>query len=273
MKSVVADARFRVMCLRIEPKVGSPIYLTHYPRDLVINGHTYLSSTGYDFTGYSSTTSMSPGVVDLEGISGLSGIDYDTIASGMLDNARAYLFATTWNNPIEDEEEIVASILGKTTLRDKKYIIEEMALIDALNQSVGKTYTVACSRTFGDAGCGINTAAVAVTGTITDVASGYTVRDSARPEAEDYFAAGTIQFTSGENAGLKPLEIKWYAPGGFIEVFEAFHYLPAVGDAYVMIPGCRKRHEDCRDKWSNIVNFFGFSYIPTGSTYAQVGSQ
>ena len=273
MKAHVADPRFRVMCLRIEPKVGSPIYLTHYPRDLVINGHTYLSSTGYDFTGYSSTTSMSPGVVDLEGISGLAGIDYDTIASGVLDNARAYLFATTWNAPIEDEEEIVASILGKTTLRDKKYTIEEMALIDALNQSVEKTYTVACSRTFGDAGCGINTAAITVTGTLTTASSGCVIRDSARTEAADYFAAGIIQFTSGLNAGLKPLEIKRYEADGTIEVFEAFHYLPAVGDAYVMIPGCRKRHEDCRDKWHNIVNFFGFSYIPTGSTYAQVGSQ
>ncbi len=273
MKSVVADARFRVMCLRIEPKVGSPIYLTHYPRDLVINGHTYLSSTGYDFTGYSSTTSMSPGVVDLEGISGLSGIDYDTIASGMLDNARAYLFATTWNNPIEDEEEIVASILGKTTFRDKKYTIEEMALIDALNQSVGKTYTVACSRTFGDARCQVNLSAITVTGTLTAATSQSIFRDASRSEAADYFAAGTIQFTSGLNANLTPLEIKRYEADGTIEVFEAFHYQPSAGDSYSMIPGCRKRLDDCRDKWSNVINFFGFSHIPTGSTYAQVGQQ
>ena len=101
MKSVVADARFRVMCLRIVPKIGSSIYLTHHPRDLTMNGHTYLSTSGYDFTGYSSTTSMSPGVVDLEGVAGMAGLGYDQINSGVFDGARAYQFATTWKTPIE----------------------------------------------------------------------------------------------------------------------------------------------------------------------------
>ena len=58
---------------------------------------------------------MSPGVVDLNGIAGLAGIGYDEIASGVFDSARGCLFATTWNSPIEDEEPIVSSTLGKTT--------------------------------------------------------------------------------------------------------------------------------------------------------------
>jgi len=48
--------------------------------------------------------------------------------------------------------------------------------------------------------------------------------------------------------------------------------LPQVGDTFVMIPGCRKRLEDCRDKWVNIINFFGFTRIPTASTYQQIGT-
>lgn len=274
MKTVVADARFRVMCLRIVPKIGSSIYLTHHPRDLAMNGHTYLSTSGYDFTGYSSTTSMSPGVVDLEGVAGMAGIGYDQINSGVFDGARAYQFATTWKTPIEDEEPIVASILGKTTLREGRYVIEEMALIDAMNQNVGLTYTAACSRTLGDSGCQVSLAAITVTGTITGVTSNSIVRDATRSEAADWFGAGTIQFTSGANAGLKPLEIKSYAADGTIEVFEPFYYAPAVGDAYTMIPGCRKRQtEDCKNKFGNVINFFGFSYIPLGSAYAQVGTK
>jgi hypothetical protein len=35
MKSTVADYRYRVLCLRIVPVTGSPIYLTDHPRDLV----------------------------------------------------------------------------------------------------------------------------------------------------------------------------------------------------------------------------------------------
>jgi len=101
MKSVVADYRFRVICLRIVPKVGSPIYLTHHPRDLVMSGHTYLSSSGYDFTGYSAASNLSPAMIDLEGIAGLAGIGFDEISSGLFDNARAYLFATSWKTPVE----------------------------------------------------------------------------------------------------------------------------------------------------------------------------
>lgn len=274
MKSVVADYRYRVQCLRIVPKSGSPIYLTQHVRDLTMNGHTYLSASGYDATAYSSAANLSPSMVDLEGIAGAAGIGYDEISSGIFDNARTYRFATTWRNPIEDEEAIVSSIFGKTTLQDKRYIIEEMSLSDALNETIGMTYTVACPKTFGGqeyAGCKINLALITATGTITAVSSMSIVRDASRSEDFDYFGAGTIRFTSGANAGLKPLEIKRYEADGTIETHEAFHYPPAVGDAYTMIPGCRGRLEDCRDKWNNIYNRGGFDWIPTGSTYAQVG--
>lgn len=272
MKSVVADYRYRTMCLRIVPVSGSPIYLTHHVRDLVMGGHTYLTTSGYDFTNYSATTDFSPSLIDLEGISGLAGIGYNEIASGVFDNARAYLFATTWTNPVEDEEPIVASFLGKTTLMDQGYKIEEMGLLDALNQSVGLTYTAACSRTFGDTGCGISLPSLTVTGTLTAVTSASIMRDSVRGEAADYFAYGTLAFTSGANTGLKRREIKRHEADGTIEVFEPFHYTPVIGDAYSLIPGCRKRQQDCRDKYSNILNFFGFSNVPTSSQYSQVGA-
>ena len=56
-----------------------------------------------------------------------------------------------------------------------------------------------------------------------------------------------------------------------LEVFEALPYAMAVGDAYILIPGCRKRIEDCRDKWANVPNFGGFPDVPTSSVYASRG--
>ena len=220
MKTTIADPRTRVICLRIVPTTGSPIYLTRHVRDLTMNGQTYLSTSGYDFSGYSAESAMSPAIFELQGIAGAAGIGYDEVASGLFDGARGYLFATTWNAPVEDEEPIAASFLGKTTLRDGRYVIEEMALIDALNQSVGKTYAAACPKTFGGteyAGCGVSVAAITVTGTLTAVTSNAAVRDSARTEAADWFGAGTLAFTSGANAGLRPLEVKAYAADGTIE--------------------------------------------------------
>jgi uncharacterized phage protein (TIGR02218 family) len=351
MKPAVADRRYRVHCLRIVPQWGSTIYLTDHVRDLVMGANTYKTDSGYQFSGQASEANMSPGVLDLEGIANIAGIGFDQIVSGVFDNARVYAFATTWTSPTVDEEPLGVAILGRTTVKDDRYTAEMMMLVDALNQSVGKTYTASCPKRFGGqeyAGCKIALGPITVTGTITDVTSNSVFRDSTRAEAADYFGEGSIAFTTGANAGLKPMEIKshvgvhvgtitaitkaasavvtigantyvageivsfsgvsgmtqinglngtvtgvgattitvninssgfsTYTSGGTvataagtITTHEAFYYTVTVGDSYTLIPGCRKRLEDCRDKWVNIANFGGFTYVPTQSTYTKSG--
>ena len=272
MKSVVADHRYRVLCLRIVPTAGSPIYLTDRPRDLVMGGHTYLSTAGYEFTGYAATAGFSPASIDVEGIAGAAGVTRAAVGSGLFDGARCYVFATSWATPVEDQEPVVAGIFGSATLRDHRFWIGGVSLVDVLNQSVGQTYGAQCPKVFGGteyAGCGVSLAANTVTGTLSSVTSASVFASAARTEPADYFGAGTIQFTSGPNAGLKALEIKSFA-AGVITTFEPFYYLPVAGDAYTMVRGCRKRLSDCQ-AYSNVVNFGGFPFIPTGSTYSQVG--
>lgn len=274
MKPAVANNAYKIHCLRIVPQWGPSIYLTDHPRDLVIGANTYKTDSGYQFSGQASESSMAPGVMDLDGIAGIAGIDRNKIVSGVFDNARVYAFATTWRSPVVDEEPLGVAIMGKTTVKDNRYTAELMMLVDALNQSVGQTYTATCPKAFGGteyAGCAVALGPITVTGTITGVTSNSVFRDSARAEAADYFGEGTIAFTTGANAGLKPLEIKSHAADGTITTHEAFHYGVAVGDAYTLIPGCRKRLEDCRDKWNNILNFGGFSFVPTKSVYTRRG--
>jgi len=273
MKSAVADRQYKIHCLRIVPQWGSTIYLTDHPRDVVIGANTYQTDSGYQFSGHASEANMAPGVMDLEGISGIAGIDRDEIVSGVFDGARVYAFATTWTSPVVDEEPLGVAIMGKATMRDDRYTAELMMLVDALNQSVGKTYTPSCQKEFGGqeyAGCMVALGPLTVTGTLTSVTSNSVFRDSTRAEAADYFGAGTIAFTTGDNAGLKPIKIKTHAVDGTFTLHEPFHYAVAIGDAYTLIPGCRKRQADCIG-WSNIINFGGFSFVPTQSTYTQVG--
>ncbi len=279
MKSTVADYRYRVLCMRIVPVAGSPIYLTDYPRDLTMSGHTYLSTAGYQFTGYAGTAGFSPASIDIEGIAGASGLSRAAVGSGLFDGARCYVFATSWVSPVEDQEPIVCGIFGKTEMKDDRYYINGVSLIDALNQTIGQTYGAQCPKTFCGteyAGCGVSLAANTVTGTLTSVTSASVFTSAARTEADDTFGAGTIRFTSGPNAGLKALEIKSFA-GGVITTYESAYYLPVAGNSYSMVRGCRKRMADCQARWngtstfSNILNFGGFLWIPAGSTYAQVG--
>lgn len=277
MKTHVVPFGTRAYCVRIEATNGLVVRLTSHPRDLVAGGQTYLSQSGYEFTGRSDGTGTAPGVMDLQGVADIAGVSKDAMASGVFDNARMYVFATDYTAPVDDEEPIGAAILGKARIEDERYVIEMMSLIDALNQSVGKTYTAACQKTFGGqeyAGCKVDLVPITVTGTITHVTSSAVVRDSSRVEVADWFGAGTLRYTSGPNAGLKAQEIKRYEADGTIETFEPAYYAPSVGDAYEMIPGCRKRRaEDCRDKWNNIINCGAFGDVPTSSTYSQVGSK
>ncbi len=272
MKPSVVDYQFRITCIRIEPLIGAPIYITDHIRDLTIGGHLYRSDAGYEFSGNAAESSMTPGTFDLEGIIELAGINRASIASGFLDNAKLYVFATEWNAPAEDDEPISKGILGRTTLKDDRYSIEVMSLIDAMNQPIGKTYGATCPKKFGGqeyAGC--KKVVSPVTGTVTSVTDRYKFRDAARTELADYFGAGSIVWTSGANVGLKSQEVKAYAADGTIELYEAFFYPMQVGDTYSLTPGCRKRLEDCRDKWANVLNFGGFTRIPTGSTYTTRG--
>lgn len=272
MKTTVAPWEHAAACVRIECVNGTIVRLTAYPFDLVMsNGAVYKTDYGYEPTAYSADTSFSPSAIDIEGIVAFGGVSKDALASGVFDNARVYVFRCDYFNPVEDYEEVAAGFFGKTTLEDDKYRIEGMGLKDALNQSVGLTYTAPCSRTFGDAGCQKSLPAITVTAAITSVTSPYVVRLSSLAFAEDYFGAGTIEITTGDNAGLKALEIKSHAADGTITTFEPFYYAPQVGDTAMLIPGCRKRKVDCYVKWTNIDNNFGFSDVPTSSTYQQIG--
>lgn len=275
MKSTVADYQTLALCLRIVPVLGATVRLTRYPRNLTMsNGQVYVTGSGYDFSGYTAESTMAASALDLEGILGIAGIGRDQIASGIYDNARAYLFATSFLNPVEDEEPIVASILGKTSLLNSKYKIEEMALVDALGQSVGDTYTANCRKTLGGqefGGCHVNLATFTVTGTVTGVTSVLVFRDSARTEAADWFGQGTITFTGGANAGLGPLQVRDYAADGTFTLYEPTYYPVAPGDAYSAIPGCRHRAVDCLTKYNNKLRFGGFEWVPTSSTYSKVG--
>jgi len=279
MKSVVAPFDRMAWCVRIVCTDGATVVrLTAHPRDLKMsNGQVYVAQSGYDFTGQTEGTSMAPGVMDMHGIANEAGIGRDAVASGVFDNARVYLFACDYTNPVEDYEPIGLAIFGKSRFEDERYVAELMMLIDAMNQSVGETYTPGCKKTFGGQdqfGCGVDLSLITVTGAITAVTSSSVVRDASRGEAADWFGAGTIRFTSGANAGLKPLEIKSYDADGTVTTFEPFYYAPQVGDAYEMVPGCRKRRtEDCRNKWNNVPRFGGFADMPTSSVYSQVGSR
>lgn len=293
MKAHVADYRYRVYCARIEPKGDGPIIrLAGYPVPLTMsNGEVYQVESGYEFSGYSGTSTMAASSVDLSGIMQSGAVTQDDLASGVYDNANVFVFATTFLAPIEDEEEVAKMFFGKVDFAEDTYNVELMSLSDALSQKVSRTYAPTCRNTLFDrtidgriiatsastctgprsAPDGPDIADYLVTGTLTSVTNQYEFADSSRSEADDWFAYGEIRFLTGANVGLRPSQLKRFDIGGAIELHEALFYMPVVGDQYEMIPGCRKRAADCKDKFGNKINFGGQDHVPAPSVYQQVG--
>lgn len=274
MKSIVAPYETSVKCLRIVCTNGTTIRLTRYPFDLKMsNLEVYTADSGHDFSAVLSETSFSAGAFDLEGFVGISGLTRDAIASGVFDGAECFLFATDFLSPVEDYEPISKSTLGKTTLEDDRYTIEEMGIIDKLGQTVGWSHTVQCPNTFGGTehgGCKVNVAAITVVGAVTSVTSPLVFTDSSRAEAADYFGWGLVEFTSGPNAGLKPIRIRDFAAGGVFTLYEPPYYPLTAGVTFSAEPGCRRRLVDCQAH-GNVARFGGDLYIPLGSMVKSVG--
>lgn len=293
MKSHVADYRTRVHCARIEPANDSPVVrLTEYPINLkMANGQVYYAGNGYEFSGYGTGTKFSSSSMDLNGILKAGFISKDDLDSGVYDNARLYVFATTWDAPIDDEEPLGSFIMGAVSTEDNDYSAQLMSLIDVASQDVGRTYSAVCPWTLFDQTLDRKVLPVSrsrctgprsapdgplledylVVGVVTSVTSASLITDTARTEPADWFGYGNIRFVTGPNAGLKPMQIKRFEDGQ-IELIESFFYMPSIGDEYEMIPGCRKRlAQDCVAKYANAINHGGQAHVPTSSQYSQVG--
>jgi uncharacterized phage protein (TIGR02218 family) len=284
MKAVVADWQTIVYAMRIVARSGETIRLVQYPRNLVMSGQTYFSDSGYQFTGILSSSSMAASMVDNDGIFTAQGISKVDVQTGKWDGALGYVFATSWQNPVEDEEPIGKFIVGKMSLMDDKYKMELMQLIDALNQPTGRTVTPLCVWTLFDetldgeqipnhrSKCRLNIDDYRIDDVVvTAVANRQQFTAAALTQHDDWFGAGSIKFTVGANSVIRSVGVRDFA-AGVITLSEPLPFSVNTGDEFSIIPGCRKRNDsDCLGKFDNVINHGGFSRVPPPASYSKVG--
>ncbi|HLK07522.1 MAG TPA: DUF2163 domain-containing protein [Candidatus Angelobacter sp.] len=121
-----------------------------------------------------------------------------------------------------------------------------------------------CTNTLFDARCGLAKASFAEANV---AQAGSTVNKllSLSAKTDGYYDNGQIAFTSGANAGLVKA-VKAYAAQQF--TFNSpLPFAPNAGDAFTAYPGCDKTQATCASsKFSNLVNFEGFPYVPAPET-------
>jgi uncharacterized phage protein (TIGR02218 family) len=248
--------------LKITRKDAAVYGFTSHQRDVTVSSVLYKAGPGLDVQSLASSAGMAVDNTELTILPDDTIFTRTDILAGRWDGAAFELFLFNWRTPADGRDVLMAGTLGQVKPQRGAYVVELRGLQQYLQQPVGAVSTKTCRARLGDAACGINLASYTVTGTLTGVTSQTVFTDTARTEADHYFAEGTLTWTSGNNNGLSA-RVRLYAADTFTLAVPALGVVQ-VGDTYSVHAGCRKRlAEDCLAKFDNVLNFQGEPHRPT----------
>lgn len=125
-------------------------------------------------------------------------------------------------------------------------------------------YGSGCQWVLFSAGCTLDRSDYAVDYTVVSAtAQNIFVESISTPTGADslpYYQQGRILFTSGSNDNLETM----IAGNGddYFTLMYPLYDIPAVGDTFTAYPGCSKQMTTCNLKYSNLINFRGFPFVP-----------
>ena len=178
----------------------------------------------------------------------------------------------SWSDTTRGSVNMFSGVVTEADADRAQATLQIKCKLQALTKQFPVNYIIpSCIHTLFDAGCTLNKADYQVSGTV-GAAPTVSSFDTDLSQADDYFALGTLLFTSGVNNGIKRT-IKSYASGKITLIYP-LEAMPAAGDTFNCWPGCDKTQDTCNSKFNNQVNFRGFPYMPTPETiYAGAGTQ
>lgn len=240
-------------------------YTSHHV-DASISGVTYSATPGLDIRGIEVAASLAVGNLELTTLDDGTLFTQTDLFNGVWNNAAFEIFRYNYASVADGVDTLLVGTMGEVELRNGHIVFELRDLRQYMQQVSGAVSSKTCRARFGDSMCGVSLVGSPTnhthTGTLTNVTSNQIFRDNGRSEAEGWFDEGTITFNSGNNAGvsrkIKSFNYQVSPLDGTFIVALPFFGTVAIGDTYTAITGCRKRREeDCRDKFNNVLNFQG----------------
>ncbi len=189
--------------------------------------------------------------------------------NGVLDGCAVVvqkMFLSDWDTPVGTVDMFTGKV---SNVEASRQVVEfrVKSFLERLDLNMPRNvYQASCTHTLYSAGCGVNRLSFTVSGTVTAQNPDGSINTSLS-QADGYFNMGAITFTSGPNAGVsRAVKLHQNASG---KIF--FPYpLPedaVIGNTFTILPGCDKRRTgDCTTKYSNVIHFKGFEFIPVPET-------
>jgi len=253
-------------CWRITRADGVTLGFTDHDQVLVFDATDFEPESGFAASEVRSGSDLAVDAQDAEGVLTSDRITETDIIDGCWDNAGVELWRVNWAEPGQ-RVLLRRGAVGQIRRGRMAFVAEVRSLAHVLGQTVGRTFQASCDAALGDARCGIDLESAAtkgngvVTGLLRDRAftasglSGFAV---------DWFASGTITWTSGANAGRQVEILVHDLAGGVstLTLLEAPLRAIAPGDSFVARAGCDKRIATCSVRFANTARFRGFPHIP-----------
>lgn len=252
------------ICWKITLKSGQVSAYTNHDQNIVVDGLSYKSTSGFSSSGIPSNLDMAVNSIDVTSFLDDENIREEDVLAGVYDDARIEVFKVNWQDTSAGKIVQQVGTLGETEVEGEILVVEVRGRMQDLKRPVGQLYSPNCRAFLGDNKCKVNLDSYKRTGSISAVSSNKVFTSTNLGQASGYFKRGLIRWTSGKNAGLTG-EVKNNSSNQ-LELVLNMVFPVEVGDAFEIFPGCDKSLATCKNRYNNVVNFRGEPFIPSMST-------
>lgn len=257
-------------CWKVTRSDGEVLGFTDHDRQLSFSGVSFEPESGFTASEIRAGSDLSVDSQDAEGVLSSDRLTETDIIDGRYDAAEVEVWRVNWQ-AVGQRVLMRRGVIGQIRRGRTVFAAEMRSLAHVLDQSVGRSFQYTCDRALGDGKCQVNLSNPAYrgSGTVAGV-----MRDRAFTAtglasfASGWFTNGILSWTGGANAG-RQAEVTIHAKDGgavTLVLLEAPVRAIGTGDAFTIVAGCDKSADDCRAKFSNILNFRGFPHIPGQDT-------
>lgn len=246
-------------CWKVTRADGRVYGFTSVDIPLTIDGVTYEAATGITPSAIAGNADLAVRNLEAAGMLDSESITEADLLAGLWDGAAVEVFEVNYADLSQGRMILATGTIGNVNTGRSNYTAEVRGLAQALQQPIGEVVTAGCQALLGDARCKVDVEALRIPFT---AATAATARSFTSAELDDACNGGVVTWVTGQNAGYS-MEIRSATEEGAIALVLFMPYPIVAGDTGTAIPGClKRREEDCRLRFNNVINFRGFPDLP-----------
>jgi uncharacterized phage protein (TIGR02218 family) len=254
-------------CAKLTRRDGSVQGFTSADMTLEVDGVFYEECDTVMASGIRSSEGTGVDNLDIFGLIDAESITDVNIRAGRYDGAEVEIFVVNYEDLTQGQLILVSGTFGELAMRDGEWIAEVRALMQRIAQQLGELTSLQCRvKELGDARCKF----VLVVGThinartVFSVTSTIVVTFDADTNVSGFYNYGTVEMTSGDNAGLvRTIKSHLLVTGrAQLTLAEPFPFAILAGETGVLTKGCDRRFATCIADFNNALNFRGEPHIP-----------